>query len=84
MRFFPGLTLSLVLILSVAGCAEYQRSLAPSDAELIENAYVPRAYRPPLAPRYCYRTLAKADCYHESQPEDASRHLGSYHPSAKR
>ena len=81
MSFLPKFALSLALIISVAGCAEYQRSLAPSDQELIENAYVPQAYRPPLAPRYCYRTLAKADCYEERQPEDAYRRQGSYHRS---
>ena len=49
---------------------------APDEAQVVQAGWYPRGPRPQMAPRYCYRTLAKPDCYAEPQADEAARQIG--------
>ena len=75
--------LALLLLAPLAGCANPQKALGPSEAEALRAGWyepsAPRVY----AARYCYRTLAAVDC-HAVPVAGAEGRLVGFHDPGRR
>ena len=67
----------LLVALVASACSNPWADERPSQAEMIRTGWnqpTPLA----LAPRHCYRTLARVDCYSVPQPDEAGRRVGYF------
>ena len=65
----------LVVALLTSACSNPWADQRPSEAEMIRANWLDRS-SVALAPRACYRTLARVDCYSSVQPAEAERRVG--------
>ena len=71
------------LLLPLVGCNAWQdraefaapQSRWPSTLPAASSMNAPPA---PLGVQYCYRTLAKVDCFSETQPDRVTGYTGAY------
>ena len=69
------------LAVGVAACSNPWAGYRPSEAERIRSDWYQSA-SPALEARYCYRTLARVDCFAEPQLGESQRRVDSFHASA--
>lgn len=68
---------ALALALALAGCSNPWAAYRPSEAERLRaDWYPPSSQR--LEPRFCYRTLARVDCFAQPQLGQSGRQVGSF------
>jgi hypothetical protein len=71
------------LVLALAGCNAWQNRAEFAPPQNRWNASQPSpaaadAPPPPIPLQYCYRTLAKVDCFSEANPERITGYTGLY------
>jgi hypothetical protein len=69
--------------LLLGGCNAWQNrtEFAPPQSRwptTLSGAVAADAPPPPVAPQYCYRTLAAVDCFAEPKPERITGYMGTY------
>lgn len=67
--------------LILAACENPWADEKLTEAERVRAGWYEPSSRA-LAPRFCYRTLARVECFGEPQPELAERQVGSFHELA--
>ena len=67
----------LVLAAGTAGCSSLA-GWSATETDLLQAAYVVPDRFPSPPPLYCYRTLAKVDCYAWPLPGEGNRLVGAY------
>lgn len=68
----------LALAVVVGACSNPWAKYRPSEAQRLRNDWY-QTIAVPLEPRYCYRTLARVDCFTEPQVGESRRRVGSFH-----
>ncbi|MGF1610955.1 MAG: hypothetical protein ACFCUQ_16245 [Kiloniellales bacterium] len=68
----------LVLAAVVGACSNPWAKYRPSEAERLRTDWY-QTIPVPLEARYCYRTLARVDCFTEPQVSQSGRQVGSFH-----
>lgn len=71
-----------VFALVLAACANPWADEKLTEAERVRAGWYEPSSRA-LAPRFCYRTLARVDCFAEPQPALEGRRVGSFHALAE-
>ena len=66
---------AILVTLLVSACSNPWADKRPSEAEMIQADWLERS-SVALAPRACYRTLARVDCYSTPQAGEAERRVG--------
>ena len=66
-----------LVALAMSACSNPWADLRPTEAEMNRANWLEPA-SVALAPRYCYRTLARVDCFDEPQPAAAEREVGFF------
>lgn len=66
----------LLIALLASACSNPWADQRPSQAEMNAANWLPAQASLALAPRACYRTLARVDCYSTPIPEEAGRRVG--------
>ena len=61
----------------LAACSNPWAEYRPTDAERIKANWQ-EAWSPPVPPVYCYRTLARVDCFSRPQVNQQPRLVGAY------
>lgn len=73
-----GKVMGLALIVMMTGaCTNPWAEDRPSQAEMSRALWLDAGSQE-LDPRYCYRTLARVDCYETPLPGAAGRRVGSF------
>ena len=72
-----GKVAAVVFVAMLAGGCNPWEEYRLTEAERVRAGwYQPSALA--LTPRYCYRTLARVDCFDEPQPGIAGRRVGDF------
>ena len=72
---------SLALLLAACNAWQPRAEFAPPQSRWPSNLPSPvsaNAPPPPVGAEYCYRTLARVDCYSEAKPERLTGYTGTY------
>ena len=72
----------VLLAVMLAACANPWSEDKLSEAERVRAGWNEPSSRA-LVPRFCYRTLARVDCFDRPQPAQAGRLVGSFHALAE-
>ena len=76
------LSLAAAALLLVAACTNPWAEDRLSEAERVRDGwYEPSS--PALEARYCYRTLARVDCFDQPLVSEKDRQVGSFHMLAE-
>ena len=70
------LVAAAICALFLGACSNPFKSFAPSEAEVVQQGWYEPSPRPRLAPRYCYETLARVDCFAAPQAGAEDRRVG--------
>ena len=66
---------AILIAFLASACSNPWADQRPSEAEMIQADWLERS-SVALAPRACYRTLARVDCYATPQLGEAGRRVG--------
>ena len=69
------MTGALLIALVASACSNPWADLRPSEAEMNRANWL-EGSSVALAPRACYRTLARVDCFAQPQAGEAARRVG--------
>ena len=69
------LVAAVICALLLGACNPF-KELAPNEAELIRQGWYEPVPQAALAPRYCYETLARVDCFAAPQAGARDRRVG--------
>ncbi len=75
----PAIVLA-VLGAALSGCGNPWYPLGPGEAALYDHGWVRAEPRAPVAPVYCYATLARPDCHAEPRLDQPGRLIGYFGP----
>jgi hypothetical protein len=71
----------LAIAVTTGACSNPWTDHRPSEAERLRSDWY-QTTATPLEARYCYRTLARVDCFSEPQVGAGERRVGSFHALA--
>ena len=84
-RIYTRFALLLAALVVLGGCAaakEYNKRYGWTEAKMLEAGWLPP--RPLQVERiYCYRTLARPECYRAEQIDETNRLIGKFEPAVE-
>lgn len=72
-------SLAATALLLVAACTNPWAEDRLSEAERVRDGWYELSPKPALEARYCYRTLARVDCFDRPLDDEMNRQVGSFH-----
>jgi len=70
------LVAALICAPLLGACSNPFKSFAPTEAEVVREGWFKPSPQAALAPRYCYETLARVDCFAAPLPGARDRRVG--------